>query len=242
MIRLLFILLLLISTSPAFAKPLVADLSIRQIDIDSGFTGTEILLFGARNDAGDIVVVVRGPEAPYIVRKKEKVAGVWVNKSHAEFTDVSGFYAIAANRPLDQINNDRLLEILGIDLEKHPFRLVGGKYQDGELFSNALLSHHQYESLYSKAIGELEFMGETLFRSFIRFPDNIPRGSYTAEVYLFSEGLLRGMQSTPFMVRKTGFDALIHDIAHKYPYIYGFLAIGLALFAGWVAGLVFRER
>src|SRR5687767_9721209 len=88
---------LLLSTS-AFATPLVADLSNYRIDIDSRFNGTRIFLFGARNDNGDIVVVVRGPSKNYIVRRKEEVAGIWVNRDRMRLFDVPDFYTVASSR------------------------------------------------------------------------------------------------------------------------------------------------
>src|SRR5271170_765430 len=79
----------------ASAAPLVADLAQYRVDIDSGFNGTRIFLFGARNDNGDIVAVIRGPAKDYIVRKKEEVAGIWVNRQRMRFFGVPDFYAIA---------------------------------------------------------------------------------------------------------------------------------------------------
>ena len=43
------------------AEAVVADLSKRLVAITTGFAGTDVLLFGAVQGDGDIVVVVRGP-------------------------------------------------------------------------------------------------------------------------------------------------------------------------------------
>ena len=53
--------------------------------IEWNFTGANIFLFGAiegeisPDNKPDVIVVVRGPEKPLIARKKERIAGVWVN-------------------------------------------------------------------------------------------------------------------------------------------------------------------
>lgn len=226
----------------ASARPIIADLSVRQIEIDSGFTGTDILLFGARTDPGDIVVVVRGPETSYIVRKKDRVAGVWVNKKQMIFNGINGFYAIASNRPLDNIQNDYLLSSLQIgegEISLPPN--APDAHSNVPEFKAALLKRKQGEKLYAPHISEISFMGDTLFRTVIRFPENIARGVYTAEIYLFSDGQLSGIQSTPIIVSKKGFDAYVYDFAYKYPAMYGIVAVLIALFAGWVAGTVFRR-
>jgi hypothetical protein len=44
----------------AVGQPLVADLSAHEISITTGFTGTELILFGATEGEGEVVVVVRG--------------------------------------------------------------------------------------------------------------------------------------------------------------------------------------
>jgi uncharacterized protein (TIGR02186 family) len=227
----------------SYSRPIIADLSLRQIEIDSGFTGTDILLFGARTDPGDIVIVVRGPETSYIVRKKERVAGIWVNKKQHIFQDINDFYAIASNRPLENIQNDYLLSSLRIgegDTSLPPDESNGHNNNIGE-FKKALLKRKQDEKLYMTKISEVSFMGDTLFRTVINFPENITRGVYTAEIYLFSDGQLSGVQSTPIIVSKKGFDAYVYDFAYKYPAIYGIISVLIALFAGWLAGIFFKK-
>ena len=44
------------------AQTLVADLSSHLVSVTTGFAGTDLLLFGAVADEGDVVVVVRGPD------------------------------------------------------------------------------------------------------------------------------------------------------------------------------------
>ena len=85
-------------------------------------------------------------------------------------------------------------------------------------------------------------MGETLFKTVIPFPDTIPRGMYTAEIYLISDGTLVGMQALPIKVEKTGFDAAVYDFAHVHPLRYAAIAITMAIIAGWGADKVFRRR
>lgn len=225
----------------AVARPVIADLSLRQIEIDSGFKGTEILLFGARNDAGDIVVVIRGPESSYIVRKKERVAGIWMNKQQATFNNTHGFYNVSSSRPMEEIKNDYLLASLEIGVENIVFPIEAEEGIDTVEFQKAFLERKQQNSLYFPVIGDVSFIGDTLFRTIIKFPDNIPRGTYTAEVYLFSDGQLSGVQSTPLLVKKKGFDAFVFDFAYSYPALYGILAVIIALVAGWLAGAIFRK-
>src|ERR1700757_5359812 len=91
------------SKSAARAEGLVADLTTHLIAITTGFTGASVVLFGATDGPGDVVVAVRGPDREMTIRRKDRVAGVWVNTEEAIFTNVPNFYAVAASRPLEQI-------------------------------------------------------------------------------------------------------------------------------------------
>ena len=65
--------------APARAEGVVADLSSHLIAITTGFTGASVVLFGATDGRGDVIVVVRGPEREMTVWRKSRVAGIWVN-------------------------------------------------------------------------------------------------------------------------------------------------------------------
>ena len=223
-------------------KPIVADLSASRIELNSGFTGTNLLLFGARNDSGDIIVTVRGPEQTYIVRKKSRVFGVWVNKEQMVFKNIPGYYALASSKKLGEIRKNYYFKPLQIGLKNLPASpppsTDRAKYRE---FYEALVQHQIRRGLFPAETGKISFLEETLFKTFIPFPDTIIRGDYTAEIYLFNDGQLSGMETAPIRVIKTGFDALVSDLAHHYSALYGLLAIAVAVAAGWGASALFER-
>ncbi len=226
----------------AVAKPIIADLAIRSIDIDTSFRGMNILLFGAREDPGDIMVVVRGPEKHYVVRKKERIAGVWINSKQKEFDNIYSFYTIASSKPVEKIDNEYLLTSLGIGIDSlnwKPDKI--NRFEASDEFSKAMLETKQKLRLYPKNVEKVSFWGETLFRTNIVFPDNIPEGKYTAEVYLINDGKLSSIQATPIYVKKVGFEAFMYHLAHNNEIVYGLLSVGMALLAGWLASMIFQR-
>lgn len=227
---------------PTQATPLVADLSNYRIDVDSSFNGTRIFLFGNRNTSGDIVVALRGPLKNYIVRKKEPVAGIWVNRERMKFFNVPDFYVLASNKPLEDIGPPDLFRQLLISKE-NLLSPPGGAYDPASYqdFSQALIHYQEQRRLYNADMVPVSFMAETLFKTAVDFPDNIPPGSYTAEIFLISDGKVLGMQSTPIVVKKTGVDAFVYEYAHNHPLLYGFTAVLLALTAGWFGGRFFGK-
>lgn len=222
----------------ATAKPLVADLSRHLIAIDSGFTGTEVLLFGARNDSGDIVVVIRGPESNVTIRKKEHYAGLWINRKTTSYTATPAYYYMVSTRPLDAMGAQPLFEALNIGTEQLMPKV---KTAEEQAFRQAWYRNRESQGLYQMAEYPVAFMGETLFKTVVPFSKHIPRGTYTAEIYLISDGRLIGAQSTPLVVDKRGLDATIFEIAHRLPALYGILCVLIALIAGWLAGMIFRK-
>ena len=236
--RLLFILLALLIYKPALANPIIGDVSSHQIEIHSAFTGTQLLLFGARNDPGDIIIVVRGPDQQFTVRKKENVGGIWINRDRYTFEPLPEFYAIATSKPFNQIKDHLQFDALNIGASDMVHRDI--PFEEDH-FASALLRKLKEEALYSKEITPITFISETLFRTVFNFPDKLPRGVYTAEIYLISDGAIVGLQTIPINVYKTGFDAFIFDLAHNQSPLYGLLAIFLAYFAGWSAYTVFQR-
>jgi uncharacterized protein (TIGR02186 family) len=227
----------------AQAAPVVADISNYRISVDAGFDGTRLFLFGVRNDNGDIVVVVRGPQRNVMVRKKEEVAGLWVNLDRMKFFQVPMFYAVASSKPLGDIEQHALFSQLAIGEEA----LIAPPSDTTDparfkAFKDAFFAHQRVQRLYFTNPEPVSFMGETLFKTTIEFPDNIPPGEYTAEIYLLSDGEVTGVQSTPISVVKTGFEGAVNAMAHESPMRYGILAIAMALLAGWVAGRIFNSR
>lgn len=226
----------------ADARPMITDLSERKIDINAGFTGKEILLYGARVEAGQIVVVIRGPSSNFMVRKKERVAGMWINTGSVKFTAIPQFYRVSSSKELDRLGADVLLNELKIGMDSDDFTYKEGpSAEEVKDYKTALLKKLQNDNLLDFDVFNLPFLEGTLFRIRIHFPEKVMDGVYNAEIYSFNEGQLIGMQSIPITVQKVGVEAAIYNFAHDRPALYGIFAIAIALVTGWVAGSLFRR-
>ena len=241
--RLIFVVVsLALSSGPAEAVPVVADLSKYVISIDSGFTGTDVLLYGAVEEEGDLVVVVRGPGESVSIRRKDRVAGIWMNQDEVEFQDAPSFYLVASNRPLDEIaqRNFRELHQIGLDVMRLT-PVVARPDEEVEPFREALVRNRRREGLYSESIDAMKFLSNRLFSTSVQFPANVPEGFYRAEVFLIRDGKMISAETTPLFINKTGFLWQINFYAHSQPELYGIAAILIALFAGWIAAVAFRK-
>ncbi|WP_422021539.1 TIGR02186 family protein [Pyruvatibacter mobilis] len=230
-------------------EAVVADLSEKLIAITSNFTGAELLLFG-NVDAPDmvtpalqrdVVAVVRGPYEPLTVRRKQRVAGIWVNRDAEEVPAAPGFYHVASTRPLSEIADADVYADAQIGLEA--IELKGdGSAALPEAYREAILRAKTREGLYAQAPGSITFVGPSLFRAEIALPANVPVGSYIATVYLLRDGQITNQRSINLIINKSGIERFMYNFAQKTPFFYGVASVLVALLAGWIAGTVFRER
>ncbi len=224
--------------------PLVADLSNHLVAITTGFTGTDVLLFGATDGPGDIAVVVRGPAKDEVIRRKERFGPIWANANAATFRDVPSYYRVASSRPLEEFAPEALLSRYQIGLDA--IHMIDAN-ENATPESNAdarkaLLRLNTENNLYDQGVGAVTQMSNRLFRTELHFPANVPTGTYLVEVYLFREGQIASAEIVPLVISKIGVGAEIYDFAHgKLAFLYGLISVLLALAAGWVAGAIFRR-
>jgi uncharacterized protein (TIGR02186 family) len=228
----------------ARAEPLVADLGDHLVAITTGFTGTSVVLFGATDGPGDVIVVVRGPERETVVRRKSRVLGIWANTRSMTFTGVPGYYAVLSSRPLDEIAPPgmRALHQIGLtNLRLAPKNAARRSPADIAAFRGALIGEQQRQGLYGIGVGKVNFLGDRLFRASIEFPANVPVGSYLVEVLLVRDKAVVSGQTTPLVVSQVGVDAEVNEFADRWALAYGVIAVVGAAMAGWLASLPFRN-
>ena len=98
---------------------LVPDVSSRAIQIMYSFNGAQLLLFGAILYPGgrtptrpaDVIVVLKGPVQPIVVREKEKIAGIWMNADSNRFRSAPSYYAVASSKPVKDLVDERTAAI-----------------------------------------------------------------------------------------------------------------------------------
>jgi uncharacterized protein (TIGR02186 family) len=232
----------LLSGAPAArAEGLVADLTSHLIGITTGFTGASVVLFGATDGPGDVVVAVRGPEREMTVRRKSRIAGIWINTRDVTFVNVPSFYALAASRPIEEIMSPATAALYRLGTAN--IKLQPGAPEPREVaeaFASALVRRQQQAALFANTVGKVDFLGERLFRTTITFPTNVPTGTYLVEVFLVRDKDVVSGQTTPLVVSKVGVDAAVFEFANRQPGFYGAIAVLTAVVAGWLASLPLR--
>ncbi len=227
------------------SEPLVVDLSKHLVAITTGFTGSDVLLFGATDGEPDtqVVIVVHGPREDVVVRKKDRVAGIWINRDSVTFGDVPSFYQLAATDSLDVWLPLPVRERHQIGVEYLRYRPIDADVSPALVtdFRIALVRNKQRAGLYSRSPGTIVRRGERLFRTTVHFPANVPTGTYNIETLLIRDGEVFSAQTTPLFINKTGVGAEIFRLANTQSGIYGVAAIMIALAAGLGANWIFSK-
>jgi uncharacterized protein (TIGR02186 family) len=246
--RLLAIFALLLGVAPATAaeQPLVADLSEHLVKITMGFEGAKLLLFGAVEGEGNVVVLVHGPLETLTVRRKARTAGIWMNRDEMTFEEIPAFYQVMATSEPGDWLPDAVRERHQIGVAHLELPLARDPRREAEpaaaaAFRDALIRRKQELDQYGTTVGSVKMLSARLFRTDVLFPTNVPTGTYTVEVLMVRDGEVISAQSTPLYVSKIGVLAEIFGFAHNYAALYGILAIVLAVLAGLGANAAFRK-
>ncbi|MEO1135534.1 MAG: TIGR02186 family protein [Pseudomonadota bacterium] len=239
----------LAAATPLLAADIEIALTDDRVDVDTGFAGARLTLFGAVTGVDnpsqlDMAAVIRGPQARFNIRQMEKRNLIWTPGPAHIIEDAPGLYLTYATRPVKDmvplpLQADYRLdaEYLDITLQSHAEAHV----DDASLFRRAFLSEAEELGLYQSQVGGIEFKKDALFTITARLPANTPVGDYEVSVYLFQDGVLVGSDTTALAVNRAGLERRIYDFAHNRPVSYGFFCVALSLFAGWIASLAFRK-
>lgn len=243
-LALLFLFLLTGARDPI----LVPEVSQHEVHLRQGFTGTELLLFGAilspegtrAAQSYDIVVMLKGPTQSIVVREKQKVAGVWINADSAEFRSAPSYYAIASTRPIEAIVDDKTAAIYELGLPWLQLSPIGAiDPEEQARFASGLVERNVRNGLYSESIGEVTVSEQVLYQARIDLPASVPTGIYTAETFAIADGRVVASASNSIEIVKVGFERAIAEFAADSSVLYGLLVVAVSIFMGWLAGRLF---
>jgi len=251
LLRALLLLPILLFSIGAANPVLVPDVSQRKIDIVYSFTGAELLMFGAilypggrvPTEKADIVVVLRGPTQPLIVREKQKLGGlIWVNAQSARFLSAPGYYAIASSRPLDELVDERTAAIYELGVKNLQLSPASSEQPETRRrFENGLIDLFSKSKLYVEQPGSVEISNGVLYRARLAIPARVPVGNYVTETFLIKDGRILAVASKEVQIDKSGFERFVAESARQYPLLYGLVAVFLSLLLGWGAAMAFRR-
>lgn len=227
---------------------LVPEVSQSRIEVRQGFTGANLLLYGAviapagTREKYDIVVVLKGPTEPVRIREKERLAGIWMNAGASDFRSAPAFFAVASSRPVGDIVDERTAAIyeLGTDfIQLSPSGQIDPEEQTR--YAQGLVELRERQGLYQQNPKGVRISEGVLYQARIDLPSNVTTGRYTAETFAIARGRVLASATARIEVEKVGLEGSVVSAAQRWSFLYGLGAIALSLAMGWLAGRLFAR-
>ncbi|RYH12938.1 MAG: hypothetical protein EON57_02890 [Alphaproteobacteria bacterium] len=238
--------------TPAGAEQLVSQVSSEEVAITSSFAGETLTLFGSiEPETGSeqryvegpyhIIVTVTGPLQRRVARKKTNQFGIWINTQQAQFEEFPSFYQVLSDAKLDTVTNPITLAEKSIPLDSRGIGKTDAPYPSSEIFRTELVRLMQSKGQFKLNEQGVIFRSDTFYFAHVALPSDAPPGPYVAHTYLFKDGQIIAEKSNGFSVRKIGFERFLGLSSRQQPLLYGLVCVALALFTGWLGGVVFKR-
>lgn len=227
---------------------LVPEVSQSRIEVRQGFTGANLLLYGAivapNQEASeyDIVVVLKGPAESVRMREKERFAGIWMNAGSSDFRSAPSFFAVASSRPVSELVDERTAAIFELGTEFIQLSPVGEiEPVEQARFARGLVDMRRRAGLFSENPRGVRISEGVLYQARIALPSNVTTGPYTAETFAIADGRVIASATAKIEVVKVGLEGRVVLEANRNSLLYGAFAIVLSLTMGVAAGRVFSR-
>lgn len=241
------------TSAQAPAERIQIGLSIDHLSITSDFSGANLTIFGAldnvdplvsRQGRYDVVAVLEGPSKPVVVRRKDRVLGMWINTQSETFVNVPASYSVATTRAFQDITDAAAYKQLALGPEYIHLEALDRGEPPATIaeFRDALRERKRAAGLFNERIGGVQFLSQTLFRATVALAPDVPVGTHRARAFLFKNGTFIGESSAQLAIYKAGFEQSLFEAAHDYSLLYGLFAVLLACVTGWAGSIIFRRE
>jgi len=246
--KLIIIIITIFCVNDSFAKSIVADLSNDSININTGFNGAELFLFGTYDgqEGDELFIFIEGPKTEATIYKKDYVSGIWINKQSVTFKNVPSFYYSIYSK--SKVSGESLNYLTLNKLGSSNLRLISKntqKLQNLDEWINNFDARMKKNEMWvtKKGTGKekIEIKDNKLFRAPVILPATVLPGNYKVKILHLRDGKRVSEENTQIFVKKTGMGSKIYNFAHDYSSFYGIFAITLAIFAGYLAAVGFRK-
>jgi uncharacterized protein (TIGR02186 family) len=243
---------LLLTLVPAAAERLVSQVSSETVEITSSFDGERLTFFGQiLPEVGadpstvqgpyQVVIVVLGPTQTRVAREKTHNFGVWLNTDQVSFPNFPSYFQVLSSARLRDISDVTTLTTNRILPESHTLQPTEAGWWKTAVFGRQLVRLMTEEGLFAVQENAVHFLSDTFYSARLTLPSHAPPGPYLALTYVFKNGEIIARRSEGLAVRKIGFERFLAQSAVQYPLAYGVICVILALFTGWLGGVIFRR-
>lgn len=233
-------------TWAAKGQDLVTTMSDRVIEISSNFSGRTITIFGAlstplqsasHTHPLSIKMTLLGPDEAIQVRKKHRIAYIWVNTEKQIFAHTPSFAALLTSKNLDR----GVYETAQSELFARLAPQLSQQEAQSDSFATQLIRLRRKQNHVQIKAGAIELLSPTVFVARIELPTTIASGTYLVTTEIFTNTRYLASSVDSFDVRKSGIERFIFEASSDVPWAYGLATLILALFTGWLGSVIFKR-
>ena len=241
--KIILYLILITTCQNTFASETYFDLSEKEIQIETDFTGKEIIIFGILKGNEDTILSITGPKRDTKMMKKERILGFWFNTKKVVFKDIPTVFFISSSAPVKSILNENTIikerlffnEILTNTITQRNFidqknLSIWGKNLIKLKKNNHLFKEYKLKNIENK-----------LFQIRVFFPTNTIPGNYEVKILQVNNKVIVSKKIKSIIVKKAGVGEKVFEFAHSQPATYGLLSILFAIVSGLIAATLFRR-
>jgi len=233
-------------------SPITIALTEDIIEVDAGFSGASITLFGVITDSKtkeidtkkvDLVATITGPPRIIEARRIERNGPIWIPGEASTAENVPGLYFVLSTRAIDLVTNEatRRTRHLGIKTLPVDLKTAENSTPMDASMRDAVLASGQRQGLFRTFTGTINMLENGLFAVEVDLPAKTPVGDYTINVSAWFDEQLIGEDHAGLSVSKAGLGRQIYDLAYDQPFFYGIMCVLISLFAGWAVSIAFHK-
>ncbi len=229
------------------------DMVPSSIQIGFFFHEAKISLRGTLPSGCDAALILRGPNQESEMHVRGKKLGLWMAVGSATFKNAPAFYQCLTSRPIEklirsgtdvagEVGFQGVKESMEVEVE-----LKGVEQETGEgAWKDEFVAFQASRGLYYLGESELDIAdeGDGLERvsGEIVLPARSPVGSYRAVLLALRDGVEVARIEEPLSVELMPPVAFFSRLAMEHGWIYGFVAVFVALGAGLGVGAIFQSK
>jgi len=215
----------------------------------ASYNGTHVTLTGEAPRDAQVLVRLSGETTADTFQEKGRVLGIlWMNKETITFHHIPKTYHIYAPASISasDLSTDPQWQALGIGfnaLKKEVALTPDG--EDMDLQYGEFLKLKTEQGLYGVHENAVTYQdtteGKKSFRADLTLPCAIPQGNYTVTTFVVKDGKILQTDTQKLKIEENGLPAIINFLAFHHGVLYGILAVVIAIGAGLLTGLFFKQ-
>ncbi len=226
----------------AAGEAISARLSPSEAEVGLGFDGARIRVEGEAPPGCDVLLTVLGERAKMTFSSKRKAWAFWIAGEKVAFENAPALYILKSSAPVAGILPESKAMEMGLGKEGLVASLASSSSPVQLLGAREMVRLQKKLGLYDTDGGEIVVKPDGRWAVDVNLPGRAPIGSYEVTAIAVRGREAVSSAKALFVLRPSRPVALIAGFARSHGFVYGAVAVILAIMAGLAAGGLFEKR